>query len=276
VTLVTEGKSFMKNVITIIAVVLTLTLTSFAGIITEIPSSGGGGGSSSGLPTERQISGEIQQDLEFGKFDAHLYAYSSSAWEHTWTEDNGQSYSHIHAQESSGNFWFNLDQEFMGKNYAPENQSTRFNRRDDKGSISIQTTFTIKVVDEIQNWINPPQSSMNYDFFSINFYTNTALRHEEIWSSEDYTSTQTDNLQGNTSFSFIDSIVEYANFNVYQTSEWDNGVSYSCMQINAWFDILYTGSNLDALNSTIEPAPIPEPATLTIFALGSLLFRRKR
>jgi hypothetical protein len=264
----------MKTTITTIALVLIATTTSFASLASSSGSFGGGYGVV--LPTEPQISGEINQSMNFNGFHADLYASNESAWLHSWTDDEtGQTYSHVHPQQSSGSFSFQIDQGFMGYNYLPGRPSTRINRWNDNGSVYIESMFKFILVDEVQSWINPPQASMGWSL-GLNYNTNTSLRHEEFWPWDSEFPITTDNIDGYISFNFRDSLVEYAQFNISESEEWYNGEYRPAMVINAGFDIQYIGSqnNLNTLNTMIPLSVVPEPATLAILGLGGIFLRR--
>jgi hypothetical protein len=252
----------MKTLVTLV-VVLTLTATVFGGI----------------LPTGPQASGEIRQNMELNGFSAALYASNSPESQHSWTDsETGEVYYYTSYKQSYGNFLFNMDQGFMNKNYLPMDQSTRIHRWDDDGRFYIEASFKLIFVDEVQNWINPPQASMGWNLFEINYNINTSLQHQENWSWETESSTMTNNIQGNSSFYFQDSEVTFANIYISKAQEWYEGKYLPGMRINAAFDVQYMGSqeNLNILNSAIELIPVPEPTTIAILSLGGLFFRIRR
>ncbi|MEK6935899.1 MAG: PEP-CTERM sorting domain-containing protein [Nanoarchaeota archaeon] len=229
------------------------------------------------LPTEPTISGEIQQSMNFEGFNANLYARNQSAWLHEWTDDKtGQTYSHVHEKESSGSLWFELNQGFMNQNYLPADIDLRISRWNDEGSFNIESSFTLLFADadKVQNWIAPPSGSMGWNLFGIRYDAGSSINHEEEYNYDDEF-IRTDNIHGSVNFSFVESEVQYARFSVDETSYWDNGAEHFGMRINTYFDIQYLGSqnNLENLNQMIPLSAIPEPATISVLALGGILLR---
>ena len=263
----------MKNLITIIAVVLTITLTSFADII-PIPSEGGGGGSG----TIASAPSSISQSIKLNGLNAGLNAENQPAETQTWTnEDTGEIYYYEYPKRSYGNAWFNLDQGFMGKSFVPVNAYTSLQRWDNEGNFSINSNFFVMITEEEMSWIEPGQTSISWDLFGVSYNIGISLRHDEEYVGHgDYI--QTNDLVGDMNFRFDNSETTWGHLNIESTDWWYNGGLHDAIAIRAYFDLHFTGSpeQLETLNARIPLTAIPEPATLTILTLGGLLLKRKK
>lgn len=269
-------KSFVNILVVLFVVLFSASSLVLADVSVPNPSSGGGGGSSSasGLPTDMHVSSEINQHLSLPGFSADLWAGNEDEWLHEFTDYEGNIYSHIHPQQSHGSFNFNLDQGFMGKFFLPTSPRMEINRWDNKGSFLIRATFTFLMTDQLVEWIQPPSINQSWNFGGLNYGTDLSLRHETFWQENG--SIETDNIQGSAGFWFENSKVDWANFNVGEYEYWWNDDILQGMQFNVYFDGIYLGdeSQLATFNTMIST---PEPCTLGLLALGSImLIRRKR
>jgi len=285
-----------NNIVSTIAlaiIALAITNNAQAAPTPTIPSGSTGGGSSSGRP---ETSTTTYTSHSSNGFHGSVVGRTTDEWEHfvKWTNEDGtvNESSHIHPQEAEadmdlnlyndGSFTYGGEQAYakpIGSEFRVYREEGRNENVDGvEFQASGRITFSLtNNYDEIANWNAPPSTYYNYNFDGISINGGISIVHGQEYEKpqnegDDWIRIDTDRIQAEMEFE-----IEYGRINRVGLSigdGWDDDVNEMIVEVDIW--ATYTGPNVEAFMSAIQVVHAPEPATMSLLALGGLAMLRRR
>lgn len=210
-------------------------------------------------------------------FDGYLNGNNSDAWYHM-PDPGDPGEGHWHEAYSSGNYYFQIKQGFMGKNMIPFSINQEIYRWDDSGDYGINATFRLLFVDDIwADFQKVPSVGSGFNAFGINYNMHSNMGHEEIWKED--TEIITSNIEGNFNYYFENSTLNYGDDYIDQFSHWaDKDTIIDGLEINLYFNLTIEEKFKEAFFASVPVTAVPEPATMALLSSGILgvLLKRRR
>jgi hypothetical protein len=278
------------------------TVTEIIAPTVEEPTSTGGGSSGSGgggsigdLPSYFR-DGRISQEIDFiPGMRFSIDAQNNPGGTDIWVDGNGQEHVDVYGPSCNGSLQVWIEQGAEGTDFLPLRPQTEIRRYKDDGRFQVKFEYTFLFLEEVNDWTAPPSGGMYWsDPFrkDLRFDTHISLDHEKNWDwpngwEEEPVVTTTQNIDGYASFWFNQTKVTNAHLDVddytskhYHGDDTPPDVFYG-MTVEGRFDLEWIGdaAGLAAFNDMIplSASPAPEPATMSLLALGGLgLLRRRR
>ncbi|MBT7102417.1 PEP-CTERM sorting domain-containing protein [archaeon] len=288
------------STIAITLIALAITNNAQADPIIPIPSgSTGGGGGSTGSPIPIPHYFEearIYQEINFiPGWEIGMTATNRPETTEQYIDQFGNIKTYVNEQSCSGSLRFELEQGAMDTNILPRRISVDIERRNNTGQFQVEITARFLFVDQnVDDWTEYPHSSLNWNDpldTGLRFSADSSMEHDRTYSwpggyDEEPIITISGDIRGNADFWFALAEIDNARLWVddYTHTVWDensNKTVWDGMEINAYFDLTLVDSDPDflaAFNSAIplSPTAVPEPATMSLLALGGLAALRRR
>jgi len=244
------------------------------------PGSGGGGSGGVVIPSCWDIEPRIYQDINLSGF---------SAWAQTENEIGEGTY---------GSLNVNIQQGVFGKYYIPEDSHINvLSWRNEPTHITVDIGFRFRVFPmppiEYLEWEEPPSGNVNFNAFGLDYYLRTQVSHQEEWiwyetpEGEEGYPVVTGDIMCWGHYRFTDFVTENLDLSVnewgfgYETKEEETGELWKkYVDVTLSAELYYVGSYLPPILDDFPEHPdspgLPEPATLSVLCLGSVLFFVKR
>lgn len=275
-------RTHLTTLLTILFAMTTFTTTATSattggGSGPSIPGGSSGGGGGGPVIEMGNLNTEISQSINLGNLRAN--AHMSYEPERI-CRDKWGNIDHIHAPQTNGNVYGLFEQGAFNKGFVPTETRATMYLDEEEEEIRFELTFRTNIVDEPTNWNDMPRSYTYVDLLGLEFNMGTEVQHYEDWFYDPNTQTghsiPTNHVEMTGNFWMEHVTPKRINLNL-EEENWSN---QPFLELEARFYVSTEDLpvSIDTLREAFADGPItiPEPATLTLLALGGIVFAHRR